>query len=333
MTTTEAYSIVTAQAPLNHAALAEVAKAKAGRKARRVTVLLGGISSEREVSLSSGAAACKALEAAGYQVKAIDVTRDIATVVHDLDRTRPDVVFNALHGRYGEDGCIQGILNILGLPYTHSGLLASAIAMDKPAAKRLFADAGIAVAEDRVVTREEALAGDPLPRPYVLKPLNEGSSVGVLIVREGANSHPLEGHSWPYGATVMAEAFIPGRELTVAVMGDHALAVTEIATDRDFYDYDAKYAPGGSRHTLPAPVDEAIYAEAQRIAIKAHRALGCRGVSRADIRFDGTRMVILEVNTQPGMTPTSLVPEQAALAGISFPDLCTWMVETAACDA
>ncbi|MGC2855708.1 D-alanine--D-alanine ligase [Novispirillum sp. DQ9] len=331
--TTEAFSIVTADQPLNQGALAEVAAAKARRKARRVTVLLGGISSEREVSLSSGAAACKALEAAGYQVKAIDVTRDIATVVHDLDRTRPDVVFNALHGRYGEDGCVQGILNILGLPYTHSGLLASAIAMDKPAAKRLFADAGIAIAEDRVVTREQVLAGDPLPRPYVLKPLNEGSSVGVIIVREGANAHPLADHSWPYGATVMAEAFIPGREMTVAVMGDHALAVTEIATDRDFYDYDAKYAPGGSRHTLPAPVDPEVYAEAQRVAIKAHRALGCRGVSRADIRFDGSRMVILEVNTQPGMTPTSLVPEQAQLAGISFPDLCTWMVETATCDA
>ncbi len=329
----DGYSIVTADQPLNHAALAEVASAKTNRKARRVTVLLGGISSEREVSLKSGAAACKALEVAGYQVKAIDVTRDISTVVQDLDRTRPDVVFNALHGRYGEDGCIQGILNILGLRYTHSGLLASAIAMDKPAAKRLFAQAGLHIAADRVVSREEILSGDPLPRPYVLKPLNEGSSVGVVIVREGDNAHPFENQSWPYGPTVMAEAFIPGREMTVAVMGDHALAVTEIATDHDFYNYDAKYAPGGSAHTLPAPVDAALYAEAQRVAIEAHRALGCRGVSRTDLRYDGERLVVLEVNTQPGMTTTSLVPEQAQLAGISFPDLCTWMVETASCDA
>lgn len=331
--TTEAFSIVTADQPLNHAAQAAIAEVKARRKARRVTVLLGGISSEREVSLRSGANACKALEAAGYEVKAIDVTRDIATVVHDLDRTRPDVVFNALHGRYGEDGCMQGILNILGLPYTHSGLLSSALAMDKPAAKRQFAAAGLRVAEDRVVTREEVLAGDPLPRPYVLKPLNEGSSVGVLIVRPSDNEHPFERQSWPYGPTVMVETFIPGRELTVAVMGDHALAVTEIATDHEFYDYTAKYAPGGSAHTLPAPVSPELYAEAQRVAIRAHQALGCRGVSRSDLRYDGEHLWLLEVNTQPGMTATSLVPEQAELAGISFPDLCTWMVETATCDA
>lgn len=328
----EDFSIVSAENPVNEAAVTAVRKAQAERRVERVTVLLGGISSEREVSLSSGAAACKALEAAGYTVTAIDVTRDVATVVRDLERTRPDVVFNALHGRYGEDGCVQGILNILGLPYTHSGLLASALAMDKPAAKRLFADAGIPVAEDRVVTRAEVLAGDPLPRPYVLKPLNEGSSVGVKLVRDRDNAQPFEYQSWPYGPTVMVEAYVPGRELTVAVMGDHALAVTEIATDHEFYDYEAKYAPGGSRHTLPAPVDPAVYAEAQRLAITAHRVLGCRGVSRADMRFDGERLIMLEVNTQPGMTPTSLVPEQALLAGITFPDLCTWMVETAACD-
>lgn len=324
-------SIVTATAPINQAAVAAVAAAVANRRIQRVTVLMGGFSAEREVSLNSGANAVKALRAAGYQVEAIDVSRDVGALYHHLQRTQPEVVFNALHGRYGEDGCIQGILDVLELPYTHSGLLASALGMDKPAAKKLFAAADITIARDRIVTRDELMAADPLPRPFVVKPLNEGSSVGVLIVRSGDNS-VLENSGWPYGHTVMVESFVPGREFTVAVMGDHALGVTEIATDRDFYDYEAKYAAGGSRHTLPAPVEDAVYAECQRIAIRAHAALGCRGVSRTDLRYDGTNLVILEVNTQPGMTATSLVPEQAELAGISFPDLCTWMVETAECD-
>jgi D-alanine-D-alanine ligase len=242
-------------------------------------------------------------------------------------------VFNALHGRYGEDGCIQGLLNILEIPYTHSGLLASALAMDKPMAKRLFAEVGIPIAEHRIVAREALEAGDVMTPPYVIKPLNEGSSVGIRIVREGENSASFAGTAWSYGGDVMVERFISGRELTVAVMGDRALAVTEITTTRGFYDYDAKYAPGGSRHVVPAEIGAALYSECLRLAVAAHRTLGCRGVSRADFRYDGTALYILEVNTQPGMTPTSLVPEQAAHVGISFTDLVNWMVENAACDS
>lgn len=330
------FSLVTAQAPHNLAAQSAVGEVKQRRHQRRVTVLMGGLSSEREVSLNSGANAVQALEQAGYAVKAVDVSRDLVTLARDLEKTAPDVVFNALHGRYGEDGCLQGVLNLLALPYTHSGLLASALAMDKPAARRLFAESGLNVAQGKVVTREELLVCDPLRRPYVVKPLNEGSSVGVVIVREEDPEPYFANQPWPYGDTVLVEAFIPGREFTVAVMGQgddcHALGVTEIHTDRVFYDYEAKYAAGGSIHTLPADLPEEIYADCQRQAILAHQSLGCRGVSRTDLRYDGEKLVILEVNTQPGMTKTSLVPEQAALAGISFPDLCVWMVETAECD-
>jgi D-alanine-D-alanine ligase len=265
-------------------------------------------------------------------VTAIDVQRDVGTVLSRLS-PRPDAVFNALHGRYGEDGCVQGLLDILGLPYTHSGLLASALAMHKPMAQRLFTQAGIAVAEHRVVSREQVMGGDVMPRPYVIKPLNEGSSVGVRIVREGDNLTIAREGDWPYGGEVMVERFIEGRELTVAVMGDRALAVTEISTHRGFYDYDAKYAEGGSRHVIPAEIDPEVYDEAKRLSVLAHRTLGCRGVSRADFRFDGRTLYMLEVNTQPGMTPTSLVPEQAAYAGISFQELVSWMVENAECDA
>lgn len=308
---------------------------------RSVAVLMGGWSSEREVSLVSGATVADALRGAGYRVTAIDVQRDVGAMLTGLS-PRPDVVFNALHGRYGEDGCIQGLLDILDLPYTHSGLLASALAMHKPMAQRLFADAGIAVAEHRIVSREQVVGGDVMPRPYVIKPLNEGSSVGVRIVREGDNLTIVdEGDNltivgegdWPYGDEVMVERFIEGRELTVAVMGDRALAVTEISTHRGFYDYDAKYAEGGSRHVIPAEIEPEVYDEALRASVLAHRTLGCRGVSRADFRYDGKTLYILEVNTQPGMTPTSLVPEQAAYAGISFQELVSWMVENAECDA
>lgn len=303
---------------------------------RRVTVLMGGFSAEREVSLKSGGAAAKALTEAGFEVATIDVTRDPAALLAALD-PRPDVVFNALHGRFGEDGSVQGLLDILGIPYTHSGLLASAVAMDKPTAKALFAAAGIPVAEGRVVRREEVLAGDVLERPYVVKPLNEGSSVGVHIVRRGDNGSPFQGDDWPFGEQVLVERFIPGREITVAVMGGRALGALEITSDRGFYDYTAKYAPGGSRHVMPAPLPKAAYEEAQRLAVLAHQVLGCRGVSRADLRYDDTsgkgRFYMLEVNTQPGMTPTSLVPEMAAFNGISFPQLVTWMVENAQCDA
>lgn len=298
---------------------------------KQVAVLMGGWSAERDVSLVSGAACAKALQRAGYSVTAIDVQRDVGALLTRL-YPHPDAVFNALHGRWGEDGCIQGLLDILGIPYTHSGLIASALAMDKPLAKRLFKDAGIPVAEDRIATRDEVLAGDVMQAPYVVKPMNEGSSVGIHIIREGANGLPFAHESWPYGERVMVEKYIPGREFTVAVMGDKPLAVTEIMTDREFYDYDAKYAAGGSTHRIPAEVDRRIYDEALRLALLAHQTLGCRGVSRADFRYDGDALYILEVNTQPGMTPTSLVPEQAAYVGISFEELVTWMVEHAECD-
>ena len=303
---------------------------------KRVTVLMGGASAEREVSLNSGRAAAQALEEAGFRVVLLDVGRDPAVLAGQIAETAPDVVFNALHGRFGEDGCVQGLLNLMGIPYTHSGLLASAAAMDKAFARRMFASAGIPVAEGRVVRRQE-VAGDPLPRPYVVKPINEGSSVGVHIVRDGANSSPLD--AWPFEADeVLVESFIPGREITVAVLGDRALGALEITSDRGFYDYEDKYAPGGSRHLMPAPLAKADYDEACRLALAAHRVLGCRGVTRTDLRYDdtrpgaGARLYVLEVNTQPGMTATSLVPEIAAHAGIPFPDLVRWMVENATCD-
>lgn len=302
---------------------------------KHVGVLMGGWSAEREISLVTGAACVNALKRAGYSVTAIDVQRDVSNLLNRLF-PRPDALFNALHGRFGEDGCIQGVLDILGIPYTHSGLLASALAMNKPMAKRLFAADGIPVPEEMIVTQAEVMAGDVMERPYVVKPLNEGSSVGVHIVREGDNE-PMYGESgWPFGDAVMVERFIPGRELTVSVMGKgddaKAMTVTEIATSRGFYDYDAKYADGGSVHVVPADIDKAVFDETMRIAVAAHRALGCRGVSRADMRFDGETVYLLEVNTQPGMTPTSLVPEQAQAIGMSFEELVSWMVENAEYD-
>tara|TARA_R110000787_G_scaffold63679_4_gene143510 strand:- start:77176 stop:78081 length:906 start_codon:yes stop_codon:yes gene_type:complete len=299
---------------------------------RHVAVLMGGWSAEREVSLSSGAACTKVLKQAGFDVTPIDVQRDMGSLITRL-YPKPDAVFNALHGRYGEDGCVQGLLNILGIPYTHSGLMASALAMDKPMAKRLFEDEGIPVAPHVVATEAEILKADPMPRPYVIKPVNEGSSVGVHIVKDGDNATSFDGTGWPHGENVMVEKFIEGREFTVAVMGDRPLAVTDITTERNFYDYDAKYSDGGSRHVIPADIDKAIYDECLDLARRAHRCLGCRGVSRADFRYDGEKLYILEVNTQPGMTSTSLVPEQAAYAGITFSELVTWMVDNAECDA
>jgi len=303
---------------------------------RSVAVLMGGWTAEREVSLVSGRECAKALEGLGYAVRRIDVTRDLAALVKALTPA-PDVVFNALHGRGGEDGTIQGVLEFLRVPYTHSGVLASAVAMDKPMARHVFAAAGLPLAEAKLASRAELAAGDPLPRPYVVKPINEGSSVGVRIVHKADNSWAAEAKSWDFGSTALVERFVPGREITVAVMGNRALGALEIRPAKGFYDYDAKYAPGGSEHIVPAPIHAQAYAEALAIALSAHRALGCRGVSRADLRYDDTkgepgRMVLLEVNTQPGMTPTSLVPDIARHAGIAFPALVQWMVENAACD-
>jgi len=304
---------------------------------KRVSVLMGGASAEREVSLVSGKACAEALRAEGYDVTTIDAGRNVAALIAALE-PRPDVVFNALHGRYGEDGCIQGVLNLMGIPYTHSGLLASALAMDKPMAKRIFAAAGLRCPGGQLVTREEFAKGEPVARPYVIKPHNEGSSVGVRIVRQGDNLPPLAS-GWPYGEAALVEPYIAGRELTVAVMGDRALAVTELKSKTAFYDYEAKYTEGITQHLVPAPVPPKVYEAAMAMALAAHRALGCRGVSRADFRYDDTKgggpkqLYLLEVNTQPGMTPLSLAPEQAKHVGISFGALVKWMVENAQCDA
>ena len=304
---------------------------------RRVAVLMGGWSSEREVSLVSGRGCADALASVGYDVQRIDVTRDLDALVAALV-PRPDVVFNALHGTGGEDGTIQGVLECLRLPYTHSGVLASAVAMHKPTANAVFAAAGLPVPGGKVLSREALAGGDPLPRPFVVKPPSEGSSVGVRIVRVNDNSWAEEARRWAY-PDALAEPFIPGRELTVAVMGERALGVLEIRPNNTtMYDYTAKYAPGGSTHIMPAPIHPRAYDEALDISLRAHRALGCRGVSRADLRYDDTRgepgrLVLLEVNTQPGMTPTSLVPDIAKHAGIDFAALVRWMVENAACDS
>ncbi|HWX46705.1 MAG TPA: D-alanine--D-alanine ligase [Roseomonas sp.] len=296
-----------------------------------VAVLFGGFSAEREVSLSTGRQVVVALREAGFTVTPIEVTQDLPALIAALQAAKPDAVFNALHGRFGEDGCVQGILDWLGIPYTHSGVRASAVAMDKAAAKAVFAAHGLPLAQHRVVTPEELEQADPMPRPYVVKPVNEGSSVGVEILREGDNRRAEIARRWRFGPQIMTEEYIPGRELTVAVMGNRPLAVTEIGTGHAFYDYDAKYAAGGSQHSIPAAVPEPVAQAAMDAALRAHEALGCRGVSRSDFRYDDAtgRLVLLEVNTQPGMTPTSLVPEQAAYRGIDFPALCAWMVQEA----
>jgi D-alanine-D-alanine ligase len=305
---------------------------------RRVAVLMGGWSSEREVSLVSGEECAKALASLGDDVRRIDVTRDLDALLVALT-PRPDVVFNALHGTGGEDGTIQGVLEFLRIPYTHSGVLASAAAMHKPTAKAVFAAAGLPLAQGKTVSRQALLAGDLLPRPFVVKPASEGSSVGVRIVRVQDNAWAEDARNWSFGDEVVVERYIPGRELTVAVMGDRALGVLDIRTNNaTMYDYTAKYSPGGSTHVIPAPIHPRAYDAALDISLRAHRALGCRGVSRADLRYDDTagepgQMILLEVNTQPGMTPTSLVPDIAKHAGISFVELVRWMVENAACDS
>ena len=300
-----------------------------GGTAPKVAVLMGGPSAEREVSLSSGRECVRALEAAGFAVTTIDAGQDI---VDQLKAAAPDVVFNALHGRWGEDGCVQGILEWLGLPYTHSGVLASALAMDKERTKAVYRAAGLPVVPSLLALRDEVRQRHVMPPPYVVKPNNEGSSVGVYIVQDAANAPPQLDDVMP--ETVMVEAYAPGREMTVTVMGDHALAVTDILTS-GWYDYHAKYATGGSRHVIPAAIPEEIAEACLDYALRAHQALGCRGLSRTDFRWDEARgldgLVLLETNTQPGMTPTSLAPEQAAHVGISFPELCRWLVEDASC--
>jgi D-alanine-D-alanine ligase len=295
----------------------------------RVAVLMGGLSAEREVSLVSGRECAIALREAGFQVIEVDCGRDLAARLAEI---RPDVAFNALHGRYGEDGAVQGLLEWLGIPYTHSGVLASAVAMDKVKTKEVYAAAGLPTVLSVLASRDEVSAGHVLPPPYVVKPYNEGSSVGVYIVNPGSN-HPRLAETMP--ATVMVETYVPGREMTCTVMGDRALCVTDIITE-GWYDYDAKYKAGGSRHVLPADLPAEITEACLDYALRAHKALGCRGLSRTDFRWNETQglagLILLETNTQPGMTPTSLAPEQAAFCGYSFPELCRWMVEDASCN-
>lgn len=301
---------------------------------KHVAVLMGGWSVEREVSLNSGAACARALEAEGYRVTRIDVQRDIAEV---LAKLQPDAAFNALHGRFGEDGTIQGVLEILRIPYTHSGVLASALSIRKDRAKIVAAAAGVRVAPGVTVSRFEAAKAHVLPAPYVLKPVDEGSSVGVVIVKEGREHPPQEiaREDWPCGDMLLAESFVKGRELTCAIMDGRSLGVTEIrAATGEFYDYDAKYAKGGSIHICPAQILPKIYQQIEERSLTAHQAIGCRGVSRSDFRYDDETdtLVWLEVNTQPGMTETSLVPELAAHAGLNFGELVKWMVADASLD-
>ncbi|MCB1495205.1 MAG: D-alanine--D-alanine ligase [Bauldia sp.] len=300
-----------------------------------VAVLMGGWSSERPVSLSSGNACADALEAGGFKVTRVDVGRDVADV---LARLQPDVAFNALHGPFGEDGCVQGILEFLAIPYTHSGVLASALAMNKPKANHILRAAGVPVSDSVVAHRLDAAREHVIAPPYVVKPPNEGSSFGVLIVREDAIHPPQElfAEDWAFGEVVMVERYVAGRELTCGVRGDEPLDVIDIVTGDRFYDYHAKYDVGGSKHILPAEILPDVYQNIRMLALRAHQALGCRGVSRADFRYDdrpgGTgELICLEVNTQPGMTATSLVPEMAAYAGMDFKSLVRWMVEDASC--
>lgn len=309
-------------------------KAKvAGRSSRqvpKVAVLMGGLSAEREVSLSSGRGCANALREAGFEVVEVDAGRDLAARLAEI---RPDVCFNALHGRWGEDGAVQGLLEWMGIPYTHSGVLASALALDKTRTKEILRANGIPVVASLIADTAQVQARHLMAPPYVVKPNNEGSSVGVYIVRESANGPPVLAPDMP--ATVMVEAYVPGRELTCSVLGDRALGVTEIVTD-SWYDYHAKYSAGGSRHVCPADLPPEITEACRDYALRAHRALGCRGLTRSDFRWDEGRglagLFILEINSQPGMTPTSLSPEQAAAEGMSFAQLCAWLVEDASCN-
>ena len=296
----------------------------------KVVVMMGGPSSEREVSLSTGRGCAAALRDAGFEVVEVDAGPDLAARLLEI---KPDVVFNALHGRWGEDGAVQGVLEWLRIPYTHSGILASALSLDKQRTKDIYRKAGLPVVDSILASAEDVRRAHPMPPPYVVKPYNEGSSVGIYIVDAAANGPAQLSDDMP--DVVMVETYAPGRELTTTVMGDRALTVTDIVTD-GWYDYNAKYAPGGSKHVVPAEIPQEIFDACMDYALRAHQALGCRGVSRTDFRWDEDRgldgLILLETNTQPGMTPTSLTPEQAAHVGIDFPALCRWLVEDASCD-
>lgn len=306
---------------------------------KKVAVLMGGCSSERNVSLSSGRNVLEALIHAGYEAFPLDISHDLKPFILMLESQKPDVVFNALHGQYGEDGCVQGILDIMEIPYTHSGRMASSLAMNKVMSKKIFKMAGLPLANERVVTKEQILTGDILPYPFVLKPVCNGSSVGVYIFNSDNGKKPFENEQYPYpdDSEILAEEYIPGRELTVAVMDNKPLGVLEIIPTKGFYNYQAKYSEGGSEHVIPANLPAEDYAEAMRIAAEAHKLLGCRGISRSDLRYDDThpdkkpRFALLETNTQPGMTSLSLVPEIARYAGYSYQDIVVWMVENARC--
>lgn len=300
------------------------------RKSPTVAVIMGGPSYEHEVSLSSGRECAAALREAGYEVIEVEAGRELAVRLLEIS---PDVVFNALHGRWGEDGCVQGLLEWMGFPYTHSGVLASSLAMDKERTKDIYRAEGLPVVDSVLAPRDTVRNEHVMAAPYVVKPYNEGSSVGVYLVHEEASGPPQLSDEMP--ELVMVEAFAPGRELTTTVVGDRALTVTDILTD-GWYDYDAKYKKGGSRHVVPADIPQVIFDACLDYAKRAHEVLGCRGVSRTDFRWDETLgldgLVLLETNTQPGMTPTSLTPEQAQSVGLSFPELCAWMVEDASCN-
>ncbi|SOC28467.1 D-alanine--D-alanine ligase [Thalassospira xiamenensis] len=301
---------------------------------KHVAVIYGGWSAERPVSLSSGTECIKALREKGYRVTEIDADRDLAAQLAAID-PKPDVVFNALHGRWGEDGCVQGLLEIMGIPYTHSGVRASSIAMDKMSAKAIFMEYDIPCARHVWVSRDEIASGNALPPPYVLKPNNEGSSVGVEIILTAEEEQNMLAREWTHGDGVMQEEFIPGREMTVAVKDGKAMEIIEILTgNHAFYDFESKYVAGGSEHIIPADIPGDLRAKIQDCAEKAYRALGCRGIARADFRYDPAedRVAILEINTQPGMTPTSLVPDAARHDGLSFADIVAWMVEDASCE-
>ena len=299
-----------------------------------VAVIMGGSSAEREVSLVTGRAVEEALVSEGYKVTTIDADNSLSK---KLINCSPDIVFNALHGKIGEDGCVQGLLEVLRIPYTHSGVLASAIAMNKPIAKRLFKEAGLQCPEGKVIHVDDVMTGRLFEPPYVIKPLSEGSSVGVFIIDNEISETRFSLENWCYGSEVLIEEFIPGREIQVAIMGHKALGAIEIIPKGCFYDYETKYTDGKAQHFMPARIHPRSYREALDIALRAHRALDCRGVSRADLRYNDTdgepgKLYLLEINTQPGLTPLSLVPEIAADSGIDFSELVSWMVENASCD-